>query len=90
MFERFRILFTTTLREGEHTKINLKEIDSSTIELILQYIYLRQIDLNCDSVLDIMREADYLGIDGLVQLCHGFVVECMGPNNCVTVLQFAE
>jgi len=89
-FKYFRILFTTTLHEGEHTKIKLKDIDSSTMELVLQYIYMRQIDLNYDNVLDVMRVADYLCIDGLVQLCHDFVIECLGPNNCVTVLQFAE
>jgi len=89
-FENFRILFTTTLHEGEHTKINLKGIESSTMELILQYIYMRQIDLNIDNSLDIMRVADYLCIDGLVQLCHDFIVECLGVSNCVTVLQFAE
>lgn len=60
------------------------------MELILQYIYLRQIDLNNDNALDIMRYADYLCIDGLVQLCHEFIVEYLGPDNCVNVLQFAE
>lgn len=51
---------------------------------------MRQIDINYDNVMDIMRTADYLCIDGLVQLCHEFVVECLGPDNCVTVLQFAK
>jgi len=86
----FRILFTTTLHEGDYTKINLKSIESTTMEFILQYIYMRQIDINYDNVMDIMRTADYLCIDGLVQLCHEFVVECLGPDNCVTILQFAE
>lgn len=86
----FRILFTTTLHKGEYTKINLKLLESSTMELVLQYIYMRQIDINYDNVLDIMRTADYLCIDGLVQLCHQFLVEYLGPNNCVTLLQFAE
>lgn len=65
-------------------------MESSTMELVLQYIYMRQIDLNYDNVLEIMWTADYLCIDGLVQLCHQFVVEYLGPNNCVTLLQFAE
>ncbi|XP_025197475.1 kelch-like protein 10 [Melanaphis sacchari] len=86
----FRILFTTTLHEEDYTKINLKSIESTTMELILQYIYMRQIDINYNNVMDIMRTADYLCIDGLVQLCHEFVIECLGPDNCVTLLQFAE
>ncbi|XP_025404727.1 kelch-like protein 10 [Sipha flava] len=86
----FRILFTTTLHEGDYTKINLKLLESATMELVLQYIYLRQIDINYDNVLDIMWTADYLCIDGLVQLCHQFLVEYMGPKNCVTLLQFAD
>lgn len=68
----------------------MKAIDSATMELILQYIYMRQIDINNDNVLEVMRVADYLCIDGLVQLCHEFVVECLGPENCVTLLQYAE
>lgn len=83
-------MFTTTLHEGEHTQINLKTIDGPTMESILEYIYMRQIELNYDNVLDIMRVADYLCIDGLVELCHEFLVECLEPDNCVTILQFAE
>lgn len=89
-FVFLRILFTTTLNEGEYKQINLKAIDNLTMELILEYIYMRQIDINCDNILEIMRIADYLLIDGLVQLCHDFLVECLGPDNCVTLLQFAE
>lgn len=89
-FENFRILFTTNLHEGEHTKINMKDIESSTMEIILQYIYMRQIELNIDNALDVMRVADYLCIKSLVHLCHEFIVECLGVSNCVTVLQFAE
>lgn len=85
-----RILFTTTLHEGEYTEINLKTIESPTMELILQYIYMRQIDISYDNVLDVMRTADYLCIDGLVQLCHEFLIECLEPENCVTLLQFSE
>lgn len=47
-------------------------------------------DINDDNVLDVMRVADYLCIDDLVKICHEFVVECLGPENCVTLLQFAE
>lgn len=60
------------------------------MELILQYIYLRQINLTRDNALDVMRMANVLGVSGLVSLCHEFVVEYLGPDNCVTVLQFAE
>lgn len=60
------------------------------MDCILQYIYLRQIDMNYEYAMDIMRTADYLCIDGLVQLCHEFFVDCLEPNNCVTLLQFAE
>jgi len=86
----FRKLFTTTLHKGELTKIKLKMIESSTMELVLQYIYMRQIEINYDNVLDIMRVASYLYIDSLVQLCQEFAVECLRPDNCVTLLQFAK
>lgn len=60
------------------------------METILQYIYMRQIDINYESAFEIIRTADYLCINGLVELCQGFLIECMRPNNCVTLLQFAE
>ncbi|VVC46024.1 BTB/Kelch-associated,BTB-kelch protein,BTB/POZ domain,Kelch-type beta propeller,Kelch repeat type [Cinara cedri] len=86
----FRILFTTTLHDGENTQIFLKTVESSTMESILQYIYSRQIDLHYNNVLEVMRTADYFCIDGLVQLCHGYLIECIGTDNCVTILQFAD
>ncbi|VVC41496.1 BTB/POZ domain,SKP1/BTB/POZ domain,BTB/Kelch-associated [Cinara cedri] len=85
-----QILFTTTLHEGENTKIYLKQIESSAMESVLQYIYTRQIDLNYDNVLEVMRTADYFCIDGLVELCHWYLVECLGPDNCVKILQFSD
>lgn len=61
------------------------------MELILQYIYIRQVDLNYDTVLEIMQAADYFSIDGLVQLCHEYLVEfILAPNNCVTLMQFGR
>jgi hypothetical protein len=72
-------------------KIHLKTVESSTIEQILQYIYLRQVDICYDNILDIMQTADYLRIDGLVQLCSkSLIVDYLEPENCVTLLQFAE
>ncbi|VVC26076.1 BTB/POZ domain,SKP1/BTB/POZ domain [Cinara cedri] len=87
----FRILFTTTLHEGDYTEIILKTVESTTMELILQYIYMRQVDLNYDNVLDVMRTADYFSIDGLVQLCHEYLINyILGPENCVTLMQFGQ
>jgi len=88
----FRILFNNTLKHEDEgfTRIPMEGIDSSTMELILQYIYTRQMDVDCDNVLEVMRVADYLHIDGLVQLCHVFVVECLATENCVDLLQFAK
>lgn len=60
------------------------------MEQILQYIYLRQVDINYESALEVIRTADYLGINSLVELCQEFLVECIRPNNCVTLLQFAK
>lgn len=60
------------------------------MESILQYIYLRQVDITCHNATDIMRTADYLGIEGLVQLCHEFLTEILTPDNCVSIMQFAE
>lgn len=86
----FRKLFNSSSCEGDYTKIAVKSIDSPTMELILQYIYMRQMDINYNNVLDVMRAANYLCIKGLEQLCHEFLVEFLGPDNCVDLLQFAE
>lgn len=61
------------------------------MELILQYIYMRQVDLNYDNVLEVMRTSDYFCIDGLVQLCHEYLVNyILGLDNCVTLMQFGK
>lgn len=78
------------MHKDDYTKVLLKTIDSSTMDSVLQYIYLRQVDINRDSVTEIMKTADYFCLDGLVQLCHGFIVDCLGPHNCVIIMQFAE
>lgn len=82
-------MFNNTSHEEGFAEIPMNGIDGATMELILLYIYTRQTDIDCDNVLDVMRVADYLRIDGLVQLSHVFAVESLAPANCVDLLHFA-
>ncbi|XP_018309372.1 kelch-like protein 10 isoform X3 [Mycetomoellerius zeteki] len=58
----FRTLFTTTLHSREKTDVLLPGVTSPMMNLLLEYAYLRSIDVNRENVCELLTTADYLSI----------------------------
>ncbi|XP_018341262.1 PREDICTED: kelch-like protein 10 isoform X3 [Trachymyrmex septentrionalis] len=58
----FRTLFTTTLHSREKTDVLLPGVTSPIMNLLLEYAYLRSIDVNRENVCELLTTADYLSI----------------------------
>ncbi|XP_043470677.1 kelch-like protein 10 [Leptopilina heterotoma] len=86
----FRALFTTTLHSHEQTDVLLPGVSSYTMNLLLEYAYLRTLDINNDNVCQILITADYLNIIGVLDLCCNYLTENLVPANCIGILRFAR
>ncbi|XP_076181587.1 kelch-like protein 10 isoform X1 [Ptiloglossa arizonensis] len=86
----FRALFTTTLHSREKTDVLLPGVSSNMMNLLLEYAYLRSINVNNENVCQLLVTADYLNILGVLDLCCEFLKKNLAPENCITVMRFAR
>ncbi|EZA52628.1 kelch-like protein 10 [Ooceraea biroi] len=86
----FRALFTTTLHCREKTDVLLPGVTSPMMNLLLEYAYLRSIDVNRENVCELLIMADYLSILGVLELCCDYLRDNLAPENCIEVMGFAR
>ncbi|XP_071580857.1 kelch-like protein 10 isoform X3 [Temnothorax nylanderi] len=86
----FRALFTTTLHSREKTDVLLPGVTSPMMNLLLEYAYLRSIDVNQENVCELLTTADYLSIVGVLDLCCDYLRDNLAPENCIGVMRFAR
>lgn len=60
------------------------------MNLLLEYAYLRTLDINNDNVCQLLITADYLNIIGVLDLCCNYLTENLVPANCIGILRFAR
>ena len=60
------------------------------MEQILEYAYLRSLNLNQENVCQLLKAADYLGILEIVDLCCDFLKANLLPENCIGIMYFAR
>lgn len=85
-----RALFTTTLHSREKTDILLPGVTSEMMNLLLEYAYLRSLDVNRDNVCELLVTADYLSILGVLEICCEFLRQNLAPENCIGIMRFAR
>ncbi|XP_014616695.1 PREDICTED: kelch-like protein 10 [Polistes canadensis] len=86
----FRALFTTTLHSREKTDVLLPGVTSEMMNLLLEYAYLRSLDVNRDNVCQLLVTADYLSILGVLELCCEYLRQNLQPENCIGIVRFAR
>ncbi|KAG7204994.1 hypothetical protein KM043_005379 [Ampulex compressa] len=86
----FRALFTTTLHSSEKTDVLLPGVSSNMMNLLLEYAYLRSIDVTGENVCQLLITADYLNILGVLELCCDYLRKNLAPDNCIGVVRFAR
>ncbi|XP_043590171.1 kelch-like protein 10 isoform X1 [Bombus pyrosoma] len=86
----FRTLFTTTLHSREKTDVLLPGVSSNMMNLLLEYAYLRSINVNNENVCQLLVTADYLNILGVLDFCCEYLKQNLAPENCISIMRFAR
>ncbi|XP_067009753.1 kelch-like protein 10 isoform X2 [Anabrus simplex] len=86
----FRALFTTTLHAREKTDVLLPGVSSEIMTLILEYAYLRSLEITEDNVCRLLVTADYLCVLGVLEMCCEYLRCNLEPENCLGVMRFAK
>lgn len=89
----FEVLFNNKENFIENAKntVDLKEeVDSSTLEMLLSYIYTGEINVNSHNVQDIARVSNIFELMELVEYCSKFLESNIDVGNCIGILRFAD
>ncbi|XP_052256287.1 kelch-like protein 12 isoform X2 [Dreissena polymorpha] len=86
----FMALFSTAMSESKQNKIELKEIDYLTMELILDYIYTGEVLLSEETVQDLLSAANRFQLLPLRSGCADFMRKHITVSNCIGVYFFAK
>ncbi|XP_076095876.1 kelch repeat and BTB domain-containing protein 8-like [Mytilus galloprovincialis] len=86
----FMAMFSTDMAESHQDKIALHEIDSLTMELVLDYIYTGQVSLSEDTVQHLLSASNRFQLLSLRTGCAEFMMNHITVVNCIGVYFFAK
>jgi len=89
--EVFAAMLRHEFLEKQNSRVDVKEIDSETMELLLYYIYTGQVkDFSKVSVVELFKAADRYRLDDLKHICEEELVERVEASNAADILSLAH
>ena len=85
----FMGMFQSELDESRLSKIPIKEMEASTLRLVLDYIYSGKVELSTDNVQNVLSAANLFQMIHLRDGCASFMMQHISVDNCVGVYFFA-
>jgi len=83
-------MFQSALDESRQSKIPIKEMEASTLRLVLDYVYTGKVSLTVDNVQSVLSAANMFEMLTLRDGCASFMVHHVTVDNCVGVYFFAR
>ena len=83
-------MFQSELSESRQSKIPIKEMEASTLRLVLDYVYTGKVSLTVDNVQSVLSAANLFQMIALRDGCAKFMVHHVSVDNCVGVMFFAR
>lgn len=83
--------FTNSMKESGSTEpLDLSNIDESSLELVIDYIYSGSISLTDANYLQILDAANQLELPKLVESCCSFLLSNLDVTNCLAIHDLSE
>jgi len=88
--EYFRCLFTTNLAEQNQSEIAINGVDANSMRLVLDYVYKGAVELNSDTVQNLLSAANLFQLRGLRDGCADYMEQKIEIDNCIGIHFFAQ
>jgi len=88
--EYFRCLFTTSLAEQNQSVITISGVDANSMRLVLDYIYTSRVELNSDTVQNLLSSANLFQLRALCDGCAEYMEQKIEIDNCIGIHFFAQ
>jgi len=87
--EYFQNMFATNSQESQDGRVFIRDLKKETCDVILKYIYTGELDVK-QATLDLYKQANYLRLIELRDLCSNYLVNNLTTENCVDVIVQAD
>ena len=82
----FESMFTMEMSEKYQNEVEIKNLDSEAVKLIIDYFYSGSIDINGNNVLKVLAAADYFQVDDVKGFCFKCLESGLTVDNCINVI----
>lgn len=86
----FRAPFTSDFKEGETNFVELKNVQSSILREVLQFIYTGEAKTDSSTAQDLIKTADFLMLPSLKSKVSKFLEGTISITNCLALESFAS
>ncbi|XP_048401476.1 kelch repeat and BTB domain-containing protein 4 [Stegostoma tigrinum] len=86
----FRSMFTSNLKEAHNDVIELKDVNASVFQLLVDYIYRGTVKLRVEDLQETYEVADMYQLTSLFEECSRFLARTVDIRNCLQVMWLAD
>ncbi|XP_047016427.1 kelch-like protein 10 [Ictalurus punctatus] len=86
----FMALFTHGWYPPDKLRYSIPNVSAEIMELIVEYAYIRCVNITEKNVYKLLIAADYMLVSSLVNECCAFLKAQLCPENCVNIWHFAR
>ena len=88
--EYFYAMFNSSMREANANVIELFDVDPKFVEILLNYIYMLEIEIDEENVQGLLLASNLLQICYVKNACCKFLEKRTSPSNALGILTFAD
>ena len=86
----FERMFKTNMKEKYGPDVEIQDVKGAAVKSIIDYFYTETININSNSVMDLLTASDFLLVDDVKKFCYEFLESIAAPRNAVRILKKAE
>ena len=86
----FKAMFTGNLLEKDKRTVIINDVNGKALEQIVQFIYTSSIEIDSETVEDLLSSSNLLQVKEIVDVCCGFLKEQLHPSNCLGITELAD
>jgi len=88
--EVFRAMFTSGMKEAKQETVVLSDIQPRTLQLLVEYLYTDQIEIEPDLAVDMFIVADRYRLERLQRMCECVILSNLSTENVCHILETAD
>ena len=83
VFER---MFRSQMKEQYQDAIEIKDFDGEAIKLLIDFIYIRKVNIDQDNVMKLLKASHFLQLEEVTEFCFDFLESGLMVDNCLDIL----